>query len=393
MAIEMKSYTPALPMFVAIWVMIFFCTLHPVKVNAQGCIGVKSINSNTSVDGSTVLDKGDMELGIGFRYFKSFRHFTGDHEDVERVEQGTNVINHVYAWDLLYTYGINKQWNISADIPYTYNLRSQLSSNTDSTKVRTTTSSTGIGDIRLSVNRWMFDTYESTRGNLSLGIGLKFPTGKYNAMDTFKYKGPDHTDVYREVDQSIQLGDGGWGFDLESEGYANLFGNFYGYYTLFYLFNPMDTNDAQTYRSNPFEAYMSIPDQFLVRLGMTWAPQFAPGLAINLGGRWEGISTRDVLGKTDGFRRPGEIIDVEPGITYETGNNLFSFYVPVAVYRNRTRSVADSRYQAISPKDPPRHGDAAFADYLVYFNYTYRFNNKKTHHESMQGSDNNYINQ
>ena len=36
--------------------------------------------------------------------------------------------------------------------------------------------------------------------------------------------------------------------------------------------------------------------------------------------------------------------------------------VPIALYRNRTRSVAD---RAV----PGRHGDAAFADYVVFLGY------------------------
>jgi hypothetical protein len=46
---------------------------------------------------------------------------------------------------------------------------------------------------------------------------------------------------------------------------------------------------------------------------------------------------------------------------------------PVAVYRNREQSVPDKQFQAVSPQDPPRHGDAAFADYMILFSLGRRF--------------------
>jgi len=70
----------------------------------------------------------------------------------------------------------------------------------------------------------------------------------------------------------------------------------------------------------------------------------------------------DLIGDSDGFRRPGYAVSVEPGLSFSRGPHTFSVAVPVAAYRNRTRSVADRLV-------PGRHGDAAFADYVVMLGY------------------------
>jgi len=64
-------------------------------------------------------------------------------------------------------------------------------------------------------------------------------------------------------------------------------------------------------------------------------------------------------------RRPGYAISVEPGLTFRRGHSALTVGVPVAVYRNRTRSYAD--------KISGGHGDAAFADYLLIVGYSRLF--------------------
>ena len=86
---------------------------------------------------------------------------------------------------------------------------------------------------------------------------------------------------------------------------------------------------------------------------------------MGLGGRIEGVPVRDLIGKSDGFRRPGYAVSVEPSLSFSRGAHTFSLAVPVAVYRNRQRSVAD----LISGGA----GDAAFADYIILVGYWRKF--------------------
>jgi hypothetical protein len=86
------------------------------------------------------------------------------------------------------------------------------------------------------------------------------------------------------------------------------------------------------------------------------------------------VPARDLIGKSEGFRRPGHIVSVEPGVSYMLGNMTLGLNVPVALLRNRIRSVTD-----ISDSTPENrvHGDAAFADYLINVNLAWRFVRKE----------------
>ena len=71
----------------------------------------------------------------------------------------------------------------------------------------------------------------------------------------------------------------------------------------------------------------------------------------------EGVPVRDLIGKSNGFRRPGYAISGDPGFIYSRWGYVFSCNVPWAIERNRRRSVTDIANRV--------HGDAAFADYVL----------------------------
>jgi hypothetical protein len=89
------------------------------------------------------------------------------------------------------------------------------------------------------------------------------------------------------------------------------------------------------------------------------------GWSAGLGGRLEGIPVHDLFGSSDGFRRPGYILSVEPSVNWTRGSHSVSLSVPVAVERNRQASVPDLRNGT--------HGDAAFPDFIVLAGYSRRF--------------------
>ncbi|MBR9999534.1 MAG: hypothetical protein KFF73_11210, partial [Cyclobacteriaceae bacterium] len=94
-----------------------------------------------------------------------------------------------------------------------------------------------------------------------------------------------------------------------------------------------------------------------------------------LGGRMEGIPSSDLAGGSDGFRRPGYVISIEPGLSYSLGNFVAFVSVPIALERNRTQSYQDKKLTEAT--GDYRHGDAAFADYLVNASVSWRFNMRK----------------
>lgn len=331
-----------------------------VRMYAQGCVAIKG---TSGVCGRPANAKG-WELNLNNRYFKSYKHFVGTEEQKEREELGTNVINHAYELDITATRTLNNRWSLAVTLPVLSFKRSSLYEHDG--KTRHSTGSFGIGDLRVSAYRWMFDPKKAHKANLQLGLGLKLPTGDYNVQDYF-YKKADSS-ILGPVDQSIQLGDGGTGISFELNSFWNFTHKAGVYGSFFYLSNPREVNGTSTARGSAPSAtakkyntdVMSVPDLFMVRAGASYmvkAFTFAGGVRV------EGLPSKDLIGGSRGFRRPGYIISAEPSITYVAKKTSFNLSVPVALKRSRTQSDSDKRRTA----DTKTHvqGDAAFADYLI----------------------------
>ena len=346
---------------------------------AQGCVAIRSFtacNPNAFSNGN-VLGSG-WAIAANYRYFESYRHFSGTEENEARQEQKTAVYNWTNQVNVGLTYNFTKRQGITFILPYSYNTRSSLYEHGG--KGRYSTRSAGIGDIRITFNRWMWNPDSVSKGNLQLGVGIKLPTGNFNAQDFFYNEGTDTLPnsasnpwgQYQPVDQSIQLGDGGLGYTVEIQGYLKLFGPVYGYMNAFYLLNPMETNGTLTYRSRANERIMSVADQYMARLGLNWNMSRKLGINVFCDGRVEGIPVEDLVGGSKGFRRPGYIYAVEPGLDWMRGRHDVNVSVPIALYRNRTQSVTDKENTAASTTGQIVHGDAAFANYSVNVSWSIR---------------------
>ena len=306
---------------------------------------------------SGFLDKGRWQISVGFRKQRSHRHFVGTEEQKQRAEQGTEVVNNIFLYDVAITYAVNRRFNITAAIPFQRATRRGGSS-------PQIFHSVGIGDISLMGRMWLLKSPNENGHNISLGIGVKFPSGKPGVKDTVP--GPNGVGtVLRVVDQSIQLGDGGWGIPLDIQAYQR-FGKWTLYASATYLLNPRDTNGVQTGRGRPSEAIMSVADQYLARVGISRPVPHTRRFAFTIGWRIEGVPVRDLIGKENGFRRPGYGMAIEPGLQYFRGRDTWSVAVPIAAGRNRARSVSDILVGN-------RGGDAAFADYMILAGYSHRF--------------------
>jgi hypothetical protein len=347
---------------------LLFISAYNSDSNAQGCVAIKGMAgscSRPSANGSWLLD-------FNNRYFKSYKHYVGTEEQKEREKNGTNVINHSYETDITLTRLITARWSMAATLPILAFTRSSLYEHDGAS--RHSTRSFGIGDIRMSVYRWMFDPRKSHKVNLQLGLGLKLPTGNPAYVDYF-YKKPDSS-VLGPVDQSIQPGDGGTGITFELNSFYNFSGKLGAYGSFFYLVNPREVNGTSTARGGTPSAtakkyntdVMSVPDLYMARGGLSYMVEkisFAGGLRI------EGLPSEDLVGGSRGFRRPGYIISAEPSVMYVSKKTSWTLAVPVALKRNRTQSNSDKR----RTQDTGNHvqGDAAFADYLVNFGVTIHF--------------------
>jgi len=328
--------------------------------SAQGCVAIKGMAGICS----RPSDAKGWELNLNNRYFRSYKHFVGTIEQKQRVEDGTEVINHSYELDVTATRTLNLRWSLAVTLPIMDFSRSSLYEHDG--KTRHVTHSFGIGDARFSAYRWMFDPKTSHKGNVQLGLGIKLPTGNYNYQDYF-YKKADSS-VLGPVDQSIQPGDGGTGLTVELNSFYNFTHKLGVYGGFYYLINPREVNGTSTTRGGTASAtakkynsdVMSVPDLFMTRAGVAY---MVNQLTFSGGIRIEGLPSKDLIGGSRGFRRPGYIISAEPTITWVTKKASFNFAVPFALVRSRTQNDADKR----QTKDTGIHkqGDAAFADYLV----------------------------
>ncbi|RMG57197.1 MAG: hypothetical protein D6722_25255 [Bacteroidetes bacterium] len=339
----------------------------------QGCVAIRHFSScGAQAPGQNFLGQGDWQVGMTYRYFKSFRHFRGTHEEPDRVTNETEVINHAHAWDFVATYGLNDRWFASLVLPMVINTRSSLYEH--GRNERNTTYSRGLADSRLSLGYWLRDPAQAGGFNASLALGVKLPTGNYHATDIFYNVGPEGSSEVRPVDQSIQPGDGGFGATLEVQLLQQWSGGLSLFASGFYLANPRETNGVRTFREtlSPIlnnEAIMSVPDQYGLRAGLNYTKPGSP-IAAMLGARFEGIPVRDLIGGSAGFRRPGMVLSVEPGLSWGRGPLSVNVSVPVALLRARPQSVTDLETEAATGQ--PRQGDAAFADYLLNIGLVYR---------------------
>lgn len=305
---------------------------------------------------SGFLERGRWQLSIGLRKQRSHRHFIGTQEQKQRAAQGTEVVNNIYLYDAALTYAVSRRFNLTVAVPFQRATRRSGSS-------PQVFHSTGVGDVTLMARWWLFKPPSESGQNISFGIGIKFPTGNPGVRDTVPNANGVGT-VTRVVDQSIQLGDGGWGIPLDIQAYKR-FGKTTVYASGTYLLNPRDTNGVLTGRSRPSEAIMSVSDQYLARIGFSRPVPATRRFAYTMGWRIEGVPVRDLIGKSNGFRRPGYAMSLEPGLEYFRARDTWSVSVPVAIRRNRKKSVPDIA--------DGRWGDAAFADYLITVGYSHRF--------------------
>lgn len=374
------------------------------KIMAQGCVPVRQMGGAVAIcpASSYNLLKGDVQMGVNYRYFHSWRHFVGREEQPQRQVTGGghdanghdrgNAVNiYSHAVDFNFSYGLTNRIQLNLTIPWVHNERSQVLRQTAPTAdtFRYSVYAKGIGDIRLSANYWVFDPSKPRKGNLMVGFGIKLPTGNYAATDNGVPQANGTKKDFVVMDQAIQPGDGGLGFSLEVQGFTELFKGVYGFANGFYLFNPRESNG--TYKSAPqegLEGYniYACPDQYFARVGFLTSVLKEKNLSFSLAARWEGIPAYDAFGGQVAYRRPGYVVAVEPGVSYRTGPHTFSLFVPYNFIKNRIQSAADIAEEDMRNKDitdPTQkvhvQGDAAFADYSISFGYTYRFSRKKTH--------------
>jgi len=212
----------------------------------------------------------------------------------------------------------------------------------------------GLGDMAFQAEYWLSDPAVPSRVQGSVGLGFQAPTGSDRVEGTVgSERGP--------LDESAQLGTGGWNLLLNAQGTAQIAGPWFAYGSGFYGLSLGEHSDVVN-----FDALRGIPDTYSGRLGAAYLVPLLEGLVVSFGGRINGVAVKDLIGGGDLYwRRPGYEIYYEPGLTWTRGPNTASLSFPVRAYAHQLDSLLDVSLE--------RKIGADFAPFLFLASYARRF--------------------
>ena len=221
----------------------------------------------------------------------------------------------------------------------------------------------GIGDVSVIAETWLFAPKTHDRGNISLGLGFKAPTGSHTSPST------DWTSTGATVPVTapwtILPGDGGWAILPSVQAFRQLGKYAYLYANGSYMVSPKAHSDALDPLSPP-GVHLSVPDSYSMSAGASFSVLPEQGLSVSLGGRMDGTPLRDLIGGGDDVtgKRTFQVEFVDPGATWSRGKDSFTLSVPLRVHVNRFASLLDRKLE--------RPGAGGFAKYLVFASYWHR---------------------
>jgi hypothetical protein len=327
--------------------------LFMAQVKPQGCVAIRNIAGiSPDIQFENLQPNDKFIFNVTNRYFEAPKTYRGD-----KFITDTLVRNKLYTLNLSLLRILDKGWSLGLSIPVSANSRRNSSDHGGPQTPKHTTRAFGLGDIRFTAYKWLLPSTTGNKGNIQVGIGIKFPTGDYRYSDYFFRN--DSTKVLAPVDQAIQLGDGGTGITAELgtfyaiSTFMNVFANGY------YLINPRDQNGVSNLKGrNPGASeianntsVMSVPDQYSLRGGVTVSLK---KIIFTAGIRHEKVPVKDLIGGNNGFRRAASITSVEPGLTYKMKNSLAFVYVGIPVKRYIKQNAENN----MTP--------AGFANFLFY---------------------------
>ena len=227
-----------------------------------------------------------------------------------------------------------------------------------------TQNASGIGDISVQGEAWLFAPRSHERGNIGFGLGIKAPTGNHKTPSQF-YTAAGPVDF--PADQPIQPGDGGWAILTQVQAFQQLTERASVYAFGSYMVNPKDETGIKGAPSgNNSTVSWSVPDVYSVRAGAAFNVLPDQGLSVSLGARLDGIPVNDLIGGGDEttIKRTSRIYFAEPGLSYTRGRDNFTLSVPWQVKVNRVKSLYEQQHNTVN--------GGGFAKYLVFASYSRR---------------------
>lgn len=300
---------------------------------------------------------GEWQFSAAYRRLYADKWFVGPDVNEAAAPFGKQLFLDINSLDLSLTYGFSRRASVAVTLPMSYGTHSRFYADGLRHKVR----ARGVGDMNAIGTVWLFDPNMHLDGNVALGLGVKAPTGSNTSRQDFFQK--DGSVTSSVIDQSIQPGDGAWGFIAQAQAYQRIATRLNAYAFGSYLVSPK----KKSHVASPLPGVMlSVPDVYSARAGAAYALIPDKGLSVNLGLRIDGIPLRDVVGGgDDGFRRPGHTLYADPGISLRMGKQELTFSMPIRMSQNFSRSLID--------REKNFKGGGDLADYLIFAGYSVRF--------------------
>ena len=338
--------------------------IRPSTAVAQGCEPIRfTVPVSLGAAGEAYQRTGEWKVTLAYRRLLSKEWFIGNQESGSLAPGGTPPVFEIHTVVTDIGYSFNDRVRAHVAIPFSSGTLSRRWAD----NAHHEQNASGVGDISVNAEAWLLEPRSHQRGNIAIELGVKAPTGSHTKPSQF-YLGSGPVDF--PADQTIQPGDGGWGFNVQVQGFRQIVDRATAYASGSYMISPKAYTNVMGAPAGAPNGNLrwSVPDVYSARGGVALDVLPDHGLTMSLGARVDGIPVRDLIGGGDEgtIKRTSYIVYADPGLSYTRDKHNVTVGVPWRVKLNRMKSLTEQQPGAL-----PNAG--GFAKYLVFVSYSRRF--------------------
>lgn len=325
---------------------------------AQGCEPIRFTTPvNLGGQGEAYQRAGQWRLTGAYRRLLSNEWVIGSTVNNSRAPGGQSPVFSIHTFLGDVAYAPNDRITLHLSVPFS---AGSVAAKRADGIVREQTAK-GIGDMSVLGEFWLLSPRTHERGNVSVGLGVKAPTGNHRSGSQFWTA---TSAVNFPADQTIQPSDGGWAILTQAQTFRQVASRLHVYAFGSYMISPKAQSDVVFAPGSTL--HWSVPDVYSARVGAAWSVLQDQGLSLSLGARVDGIPVRDLLGGGDDntVKRTSRVVFVDPGVTLGRGQDTFTISVPVRAHVNRIKSLYEVKTNGLN--------GGGFAKYLVFVSYSRR---------------------
>ncbi len=330
--------------------------LMPTSAAAQGCEPIRFITPiELGGQGQTYQKSRQWRVTLAYRRLHSTEWYIGTEQSPTLAPGGQPPVFDIHTFIGDVSYSLSDRIRLRVSVPFSTGSISRLGWGDG---LRHEQTASGIGDVSMSGETWLWNPKGHENGNVLVGLGVKAPTGSHSKPSQFWLAGGP---VAFPADQTIQPSDGGWGISLQAQAFRRVAEGLFAYAFGSYMANPKDQTDITFNPSS--SVHWSVPDVYSTRVGAAYALLPDQGLTVSLGARMDGIPKNDLFGggDTTTIKRTSNIIYMDPGLSLNRGKSTFTLSVPIRMHVNRIKSGLEERATG-----PGSVNGGGFAKYLVF---------------------------